>query len=146
MFDRSDTNLSCNFYLKKHIFIRSSSSEVFLGKGVPKTCSKFTGENQCLSLISIKLRCNFIEIARRRGCSLLHIFRTRLYKNASGELLLFFSNYKIVHGSRWARDIFSRLYFAFLIIFNTFTYFTTLIRFSFNYFYVALTARSKFFI
>ena len=41
----------------------------------------------------------------------------------------------------WARDIFSCLYFAFLIILNTFTYFTTLILFSFNYFYVAITER-----
>ena len=34
---------------------RSSPSEVFLGKGVLKICSKFTGEHPCRSAISIKL-------------------------------------------------------------------------------------------
>ena len=34
---------------------RSSPSEVFLGKGVLKICSKFTGEHSCRSAISIKL-------------------------------------------------------------------------------------------
>ena len=36
-------------------------SGVFLGKGVLKTCSKFTGEHPCRSAISIKLQSNFIE-------------------------------------------------------------------------------------
>ena len=31
---------------------RSSHSEVFLGKGVPKICSKFTGEHSCRSVKS----------------------------------------------------------------------------------------------
>ena len=35
---------------------RSSLSEVFMGKGVLKICSKFTGEHPCQSTISIKLR------------------------------------------------------------------------------------------
>ena len=35
--------------------IRSSPLEMFLGKGVLKICSKFTGENPCWSVISIKL-------------------------------------------------------------------------------------------
>ena len=42
-------------------------------------------------MISIKLLCNFIEIAPWHGCllhNLLHIFRTPLYKNTYGELLL----------------------------------------------------------
>ena len=34
---------------------RSSPSEVFLGKGVLKMCSKFTGEQPCWSAISKKL-------------------------------------------------------------------------------------------
>ena len=34
---------------------RSSPPEVFLGKGVLKICSKFTGEKTCRSAISIKL-------------------------------------------------------------------------------------------
>ena len=48
---------------------RSSHSEVFLRKGVVKTCSKFTGEHPCGSAISIKLQSNFIEIAPWHGCS-----------------------------------------------------------------------------
>ena len=38
---------------------RSSHPEVFLGKGVLKTCSKFTGEHPCQSVISITLLCTF---------------------------------------------------------------------------------------
>ena len=71
--------------------IRSSPQEVFLGKGVLKICSKFTGDYPCRSVISIELQSNFIEITLRRGCSLvnfLHIFRALLYKNTSGALLL----------------------------------------------------------
>ena len=36
---------------------RSSPPEVFLGKGVLKICSKFTGEHPCQNAISIKLFC-----------------------------------------------------------------------------------------
>ena len=64
---------------------------MFLGKGVLKICSKFTGEHPCRSVISIKLLCNFIEIALRHGCSavnLLHIFKTPFLKNTSDRLLL----------------------------------------------------------
>ena len=60
---------------------RSSPSEVFLGKGVLKTFSKFTGEHPCQSVMSIKLH----------GCSpvnLLHILRTTFHKNTSGWQLL----------------------------------------------------------
>ena len=46
---------------------RSSRPEVLLGKGVLKICSKFTGEYPCRSAISIKLLCNFTEIALRHG-------------------------------------------------------------------------------
>ena len=61
------------------------------GKGVLKICSKFTGEYPCRSVISIKLKSNFIEIILRQGYSpvnLLHIFRTPFLKNTSGGLLL----------------------------------------------------------
>ena len=57
---------------------------MFLGKGVLKICSKFIGEHLCWTAISIKLLCNFIEIALRHGCSsvnLLHIFRAPFLKN-----------------------------------------------------------------
>ena len=68
--------------------IRSSHSEVFLGKGVLKICCKFTGERPCRSAISIKLQI----------CSpayLLHIFRTPFSKNTSGRLLLEYARRKL---------------------------------------------------
>ena len=71
--------------------VRSSHPEVFLGKGVPKICSKFKGEHPCRSTISIKLQSNFIEIALRHGCSpvnLLHIFRISFLKNTPEWMLL----------------------------------------------------------
>ena len=64
---------------------------MFLGKGVLKICSKFTGEHPRRSVISIKLLCSFNEITPRDGCcpvNLLHIFRTPPYKNTCGRLLL----------------------------------------------------------
>ena len=74
-----------------HNLFRSSRPEVFLGKGVPKICSKFTGEHPCRSVISIKLQSDLTEIALLHGCSLvnlLHIFRTGFPLNTSGRLLL----------------------------------------------------------
>ena len=69
-------------WIKDNTWIfRSSRPEVFLGKGVLKICSKFTGEHPCRSAISIKLQSNFVEITLWHECSpvnLLHIFRTRL--------------------------------------------------------------------
>ena len=62
---------------KKCSWIRSSCSEVSLGKGALKISSKFTGEHPYRSVISIKLLPN-----------LLHIFRTPFPKNTSGWLLL----------------------------------------------------------
>ena len=69
---------------------RSSHPEVFLRKGVPKICSKFTGEHPCRSVILINLQSNFVEITLRHGCSLnlLHIFGTPFPNNTSGWLLL----------------------------------------------------------
>ena len=63
---------------------------MLLGKGVLKTCSKFTGEHQCRSAISIKLQSNFVESILQYGCSpvnLLLIFRTPFPKNTPGGLL-----------------------------------------------------------
>ena len=68
-----------------------SHPKVFLGKSVLKICSKFTGEDPCKNVISIKLLSNLIEITLWHGSSpvnLLHIFRTPLLKNTSGRLLL----------------------------------------------------------
>ena len=48
---------------------------------------KHAAEHPCQSVISIKLICNFIEIALRHWCSpvnLLHIFRTSFSRNTSG--------------------------------------------------------------
>ena len=38
-------------------------------RGVLKTCTKFTREHPDRKAISIKLLCNFTEIAHRHGCS-----------------------------------------------------------------------------
>ena len=65
--------------------------EVSLRKGVPKICSRFTGEHPCGSVIQIKLLCNFTEITRRHGCSpvnWLHIFGTPFPKNNFGGIRL----------------------------------------------------------
>ena len=62
--DQNQSRIHCNST------VRSSPSEVFLGKGVLKICSKFTGEHPCRSAISIKLK------------------RTPFPKNTSGWLLL----------------------------------------------------------
>ena len=69
---------------------RNSHPRVFLVKGVLKICSKFTGEHQCRSAISINLQRNFIETTLRHGCSvnLLHISRTPFLKNTPARLLL----------------------------------------------------------
>ena len=70
---------------------RSSPPEVFLGKSILKTCTQFTGEHPCRSVILIKLQSNFIEITLRHGCSpvnVLHIFRILFPKNSSGGLLV----------------------------------------------------------
>ena len=69
--------------------IRSSPPEVFLGKGILKICSIFTGEHPSQSVISIKLLRNFIEITLQHGSYLvnsLQIFRTSFSKNTSGGL------------------------------------------------------------
>ena len=65
---------------KRHLEIvglnRSSPPEVFLGKDVLKIFSKFTGEQPCQSVISIKLLCNFIEIILRHGCSPVNLLQS----------------------------------------------------------------------
>ena len=62
----SRSMLRTSMQLIKHInqadqTFRSSCPKVFLGKGVMKICSKFTGEHPCRSVISTKSLCNFIE-------------------------------------------------------------------------------------
>ena len=69
---------------------RSSPPELFSGNIVLKICSKFTEEHLCRSVVSIKLRNNFIETTLWHGCSvnLPHICRTSFPKNSYGRLLL----------------------------------------------------------
>ena len=76
---------------------RSSYPEVFLVKGVLKICGKFTGEQPCRNVTSIKLQSKSIKLqiklqfTLRHECSpvsLLHIFRMHLSKNTSKWLLL----------------------------------------------------------
>ena len=60
---------------------------MFCEKSVLITCSKYTGEYPCRSVISIKFLCSFIENTFCHGYSRvnwLHIFRTRFLKNTSG--------------------------------------------------------------
>ena len=75
----------------KNFQSRNSPQEVFLRKAVLKICRKFTGELPCLSVISVKLLCTFIEITLCHGCSpvnFLQFFRTHFYMNTYGGLLL----------------------------------------------------------
>ena len=78
-------------YVRVDNLMKQPPRIVFIGKGVMKICSKFTGEHPCLSAISVKLLCNFIEITLRYGCSpvnVMHIFRTPFPKNTSGRLVM----------------------------------------------------------
>ena len=73
---------------------RHSPPDVFLGKGILKICNNFTRGHPCRSVISIKVLCNFIEIALHHMCSpvnLLDIFRIPFPRNTSGWLLLIFA-------------------------------------------------------
>ena len=96
-------------YQHLKLMFRSSHPEVFLEKGVLKICNKFTVEYPCRSVILIKLRSNFIEIAFRHGCSpvnLLHIFRTLFSKTTSGWLLLYFEKRSPLYNFVW-KDIYT---------------------------------------
>ena len=61
---------------------RSIPLELYLGKGVLKVCSKCSGEHPCRCMISIKLLCNYIEIALWHGCSPINLL------HFSGQLFL----------------------------------------------------------
>ena len=70
-------------------YSKSSHLEVFLGKGVLKICSKFTGEHPCQSV-------SLINCTSAYGCSpvykvcCMHIFTAHFPKNVSGRLLLIY--------------------------------------------------------
>ena len=56
---------------------------VFLGKGVLKICSKFTGEHPCKSVISIKLLCYIFSD---------HLFIRTLMEGCLYEYIIFILN------------------------------------------------------
>ena len=84
------TTVKANDLLQKNCNILHHSPEATLHscsykKNVLKIRSKYTREHPCRSMISIKLLCNFIEIALWHGCSpvnLLHIFRAYFFTSA----------------------------------------------------------------
>ena len=87
---KTKKKVESEFYIAL-LHFRSSPPKVFLGKGVLKICSQFTGEHSCQNVISS----NFIEITLWHGCSpvnLPHVFKTLFPKNTSGGLLLAFEN------------------------------------------------------
>ena len=70
------------------LFCRSSPSELFLGKGVLETYTKFTREHPCSTVISIKSLCNFIKFALLHSCKFAAYFQNtflweRLWRVAS---------------------------------------------------------------
>ena len=68
--------------------IRSSPSEMFLGKGVLRICRKSAGKDTCRSVISVRLLYKFIKIALRHGYSSVNFQNTfsyeHLWRAASG--------------------------------------------------------------
>ena len=81
--------MSSKLLVTCHSF-RSSHPEVFLEKGALKIWCIFTGEHPCRSVISIKLKSNFIEITLWYGCSpanLLHncIFSEHLLQRTAAS-------------------------------------------------------------
>ena len=82
---KNSGRLLLNFTLKQ-----SSHPEVFIGNGILKICSEFTGEQPFRRVVLIKFQSNVIEIILRHGCSpvnLLHIFRKPFSKNTSERLV-----------------------------------------------------------
>ena len=72
-------------------YLQKQPSRGVLKKSFLKICCKFNGERPRRSVIAIKLLCNSNEITLPHEFSpvnLLHIFRTPLCKNISGEQLL----------------------------------------------------------
>ena len=66
---------------------RSRHPEVFLGKGVLKICSKFTGEHPCRSAIVKQLYWNRTS-AWVFCCKFAAYFQNTFFRNSSGWLLL----------------------------------------------------------
>ena len=49
---------------------------MFLGKGAPKICSKFTGEHPCQSVISMRLLCN-----KFFGVSIIKLYKSFILRD-----------------------------------------------------------------
>ena len=80
------------FYLKKCLLYTEAALQRCSCKKVFWKYAAKLQEHPCWSVISMKLKSNFIEITLRHGCSpvnLLHIFRTSFPKNTPGGLLLY---------------------------------------------------------
>ena len=82
-------------------YSRSSHLEVFLGKGVLKIWSKFTGEHPCSSV-------SLIHCTSPYGCSpvmykicCMPVFRTHFSKNTSGWLLLIYRLFSTFSSCIW---------------------------------------------
>ena len=71
----------------KKVIDRSLSSEVVARMCSVKICSKFTGEHPCLSVMSIKLLCRFIEITLCHGCSPVNLLQQRCFLRTFGRYL-----------------------------------------------------------
>ena len=67
--------------------LRSSRSQVLLGKGVFITCSQVTGKHQYQSCFATLLKSHF-AMAWVLSCNFLHIFSTTFCKNTPWWLLL----------------------------------------------------------
>ena len=100
------------------LILRNSLPKVVLWKDILNICSKFTGEQRCASVISIRLQSNFIEITFSYGCSpvsLLHICRTSfLQEHFWGTA----SKYFIKNGLSISKDFIKFIYKSYSQIFR----------------------------
>ena len=116
---------------------RSSTSEVFTGKGVLKKCSKLTGEHPCRNAISINLPSNFIQIALWHGCTfvnLLHILIASFPKNTSEGLLLnWYVELSILKRKGWFHKFFLLTALSMLFFFVAIKYKKELIKYPYEH-------------
>ena len=100
------------------LILRNSLPKVVLWKDILKICSKFTGEQRCANVISLRLQSNFIEITFPYVCSpvsLLHICRTSfLQEHFWGTA----SKYFIKNGRSISKDFIKFIYKSYSQIFR----------------------------
>ena len=90
--------------------IRSSPPEMFLGKGVLKICSKFTGEHPCRSVISIKL----LKQSHFNSSIVNEVNRTIINLFFYEEILHAKKNTNKKYTSRYVLKIFKKELFSYL--------------------------------